>query len=125
MQRVGLETAKSKFQLIEDGYDQLMYRLTRRNKPKFCFIDSLQVMRMSSKQYDELLNQNKKVQFIIVGHAKGKKPEGRVGEYIEYISFVKIFIKGFKAFIVASRYGGTEPFIIYPKRAAEYWEDIK
>lgn len=124
MQRVCLETSGSQFQLIEDYYDDLMYRLSRRNRPQFCFIDSLQVMKMSTKQYHDLLQKNKKVQFIIVGHAKGKMPEGRVGEHIEYISFVKVYVEGFKAFI-KSRYGGIEPFVIYPERAAEYWEDIK
>lgn len=126
LQRVGMEAVGSKFLLLDDSYEELMYRLTRRNRPRFLFIDSLQVHDINKARYHALLAACEKygIQLIIIGHAEGKKPEGRLGKHIEYLSFVKIWVEGFKALIVASRYGGTEPFVIYKKRAAEYWHEV-
>lgn len=123
LQRVGMETCGSKFQLIEDTPEELKYRLSRRNRARFVIIDSLPLFLKNIKQYLQLQEENKGVQFIYVGHAEGKKPEGRLGKKVEYLSFVKIWVQGFKAF-PKSRYGGIEPFVIYPKRAAEAWQDI-
>ena len=125
LQRVGMEAVGSDFFLLEDSLEDLMARLRRRNRPRFLFIDSLQVMGMAKKGYHDLkdLCDHHGVQLIIIGHAEGKKPEGRLGKYIEYISFVKIWVEGFKAF-PKSRYGGAQPYIIYEKRASEYWTDV-
>lgn len=125
MQRAGLGAVGNKFLLIEDSYEQLIARIKRRNRPKFLIIDSLQVAQLSKAQYHELVNEceEKDIQLIIIGHAEGKKPEGRIGKYIEYLSFVKIWVEGYKA-IPKSRYGGNEPFVIYAKRASEYWGDV-
>lgn len=125
LKRVGMETVGNKFLLIEDRtYESLKVRLKRRNRADFVFIDSLQRFKMTSAELEALELEFPNTQFIIIGHAEGKKPEGRRGKTIEYFAFVKIWIEGFKAF-VKSRYGGTEPFVIYPKRAAEYWTDIE
>ena len=125
MERVGMSAVGNKFLLIEDSYEQLMERISRRNRPMFLIIDSLQVLQLTKDQYHDLVNycEEKGIQLIIIGHAEGKKPEGRIGKYIEYLSFVKIWVEGYKA-IPKSRYGGNEPFTIYAKRASEYWGDV-
>ena len=124
LRRVGMETVGNKFLLIEDQYQELRKRLKRRNRANFVIIDSLQLFEMTLKEYTDLKKEFPEVVFIYVGHAEGKKPEGRRGKRIEYLSFVKIWIEGYKA-VAISRYGGTEPFVIFPKRAAEYWNEIK
>ena|SRR5690606_15545059 len=125
LQRVGMEAVKKNFNLIEDPFEDLTVRLKRRNRPDFCFIDSSQLFLRSFDDYLRLEHDFAgKTQFIYISHAEGKKPEGRIAKRVEYLSFVKVWIEGYKAF-PKSRYGGTEPFIIYPKRAAEYWSDIK
>lgn len=125
LKRVGMEAVRKQFKLLDDNYEEIMLRITRRNRPRFLFVDSLQAMMLTKKEYMELEKRctDKGIQLIIIGHAEGKKPEGRLGKHIEYMAFVKIWVQGFKAF-PKSRYGGTEPFIIYAKRAAEYWADI-
>lgn len=125
MKRAGLAAVGNKFLLIEDSYDQLRARIERRNRPRFLIIDSLQVMQLTKAQYHELAEdcESKGIQLIILGHAEGKRPEGRVGKYIEYLSYIKIWVWGYKA-IPKSRYGGNEPFVIYPKRAAEFYGDV-
>ena len=124
LKRVGMEAVGNRFLLIEDKFDALCKRLSRRNRPKFCFIDSSQKMRINTAQFEHLEDNFTDVQFIWVGRAEGKKPEGRIAKAIEYESYIKIWIEGFKAF-AKSRYGGGQPLVIYPKRAAEYWGDIK
>lgn len=125
LERVGMAAIGNMFLLIEDSYEQLMARLKRRNRPMFLIVDSLQVMQLNKAQYHELENccEEKGIQLIIIGHAEGKRPEGRIGKYIEYLSFIKIWVWGYKA-IPKSRYGGNEPFVIYAKRAAEFYGDI-
>lgn len=124
LKRVGMEAVGDKFLLIEDSYEQLRNRLKKRNRATFVFIDSLQLFGINFKEYEALKKEFPAVIFIYIGHAEGKKPEGRIGKRIEYLSFVKIWVEGYKAF-AKSRYEGTEPFVIFPKRAAEYWSDIK
>ncbi len=124
LKRVGMESVGNRFHLIEDRFDSLCGRLKRRNRPKFCFVDSFQKMHMTTAQFEYLEDNFTDVQFIWVSRAEGKKPEGRIAKNIEYECYVKIWIEGFKAF-AKSRYGGGKPFVIYPKRAAEYWADIK
>ena len=126
MKRAGLGAVGNKFLLIEDTHEVLIARIQRRNRPRFLIIDSLQVARINKAMYEELLRicDKKGIQLIIVGHAKGRKPEGRIGEHIEYLSYINIWVEGFKAIVKKSRYGGKTAFVIYPERAAEYWQEI-
>jgi hypothetical protein len=121
--RVGMETRRNKFKLITDTVDELTIRLKKRNSADYIFIDSLQYSGITYQEYKALKEEFSNKLFIFISHAEGKKPEGRIAKKIEYDAFVKIWVEGFKAF-PKSRYGGTEPFTIYEKRAAEYWAEI-
>ncbi|MDO6808118.1 hypothetical protein Q4603_05845 [Zobellia galactanivorans] len=122
MRRAGL---RENFNLCEDEFDDLLLRLEGRNTPDYLFFDSVQAVGMSKDMYQALLDicDKKNCQLILISHAEGKKPEGRPAKFMHYMSFVKIWVEGFKAFPL-SRYGGTEPFVIFPERAAEYWGDV-
>lgn len=113
------------FNLSEDSFEDLLLRLQGRSVPTYLFYDSIQAVGMSKDMYHSLLDacEAKDCQLILVSHAEGTKPAGRPAKHMHYMSFVKIWVKGFKAFPL-SRYGGTEPYTIYEKRAAEYWSDI-
>ena len=37
---------------------------------------------------------------------------------------MKIRVEGYKAFAEGRLNGGGQPFVIYPKKAAEYWGDV-
>ncbi|NJB36358.1 ATP-dependent serine protease [Croceivirga sp. JEA036] len=121
--RTGMEACGSNFQLLTDEFEELYARLSRRNAADFVFIDSYQYYGISYKQYQEFTRKFKNTSFIWLSHAEGKKPEGRVAKKIEYDVSVKIWVEGFMAF-PKSRYGGKEPYNIYPARAAEYWEKL-
>lgn len=125
MQRAGLGKCGNRFLLIEDTVPELRIRIARRNRPRFLIVESLQVSQMIKSEYHALTKEceEKGIQLIIIGHAEGKQPEGRLGKYIRYLSFIKIWIEGYKA-IPVSRYGGKEPYTIYPERANEYWGNL-
>lgn len=124
LKRVGMETVGNKFLLMMDDYNELRKRLKRRNSADFIFIDSIQYFGINYSEYKALKEEFPNKQFIYISHAEGKKPEGRIAKRVEFDAFVKIWVEGFKAF-PKSRYGGTDPFIIYAKRAAEYHSDIQ
>jgi len=123
LRRAGMENAPSPFLLLEDNLEELRLRLSRRNRARFVFIDSLQLFGISFQEYEQLLADHPETLFIFIGHAEGKKPEGRVGKRIEYLSYVKVWVEGYRA-TAKTRYGGTEPFVIFQKRAEEYWEKL-
>lgn len=124
LKRVGMEQVAERFLLLEETLEGLRLRLRRRNRARFVIIDSLQRLRITFRDYEELIEDFPGVLFIFIGHAEGKKPEGRVGKRIEFESFVKVWVEGYRA-TAKSRYGGTEPYVIFSQRAEEYWSKVK
>lgn len=123
LKRVGMEGVGSSFLLVEETHEALRQRLRLRKRPRFIIIDSLQLFGINFWQYEQLKKDYPDILWIYVGHAEGKKPEGRVGKRIEFLSFVKIWVEGYRAF-AKSRYEGTEPYDIFPERSHEYWSKI-
>jgi hypothetical protein len=123
MRRAGIG---KNFNLSEDVFEDVLLRLEGRVTPMFLFYDSIQAVGMSKDMYRQLLDacEKKNCQLILVSHAEGKQPSGRPAKFMKYMSFIKIWVEGFKAIVEGSRYGGIEPYTIYEKRAAEYWGDI-
>ena len=62
--------------------------------------------------------------FVYVSHedVKSRRPLGSLARKIEYHSFVKVRVEGYRA-MAKSRYGGGEPFDIWPEEAAKYHGD--
>lgn len=102
-------------------YDELVERLSKRRSPDIIIIDSFQYMGLNFSQYSKLTSKFKNKLFIFISHADGKMPEGRVAKRVRFDAGLKIWIEGFKAF-PAGRYGGGEPFVIWPEGAEKYWE---
>lgn len=102
----------------------LMAMLEKRRSPDIIVIDSLQYMGLTYAQYTKMIEQYRHKLFILISHADGKKPAGRVASQIHFDAFVKIWVEGFKAFPV-SRYGGGTPHIIWEEGAEKYWKGVK
>ena len=108
-------------------YEELLERLKKKKSAKIVVIDSWQYCRFTLAQYQELKrlfvmgkgNSRRKI-FLIISHASGKEPLGRVAQSIRYDANIKIFVKGFIAFI-ESRYGSVKNFIIWEQRAKSFW----
>lgn len=102
-------------------YDDLVARLSNRRSPDIIIIDSFQYLGINFAEYQYLTKRFKNKLFIFISHADGKMPEGRVAKRVRFDAFIKIWIEGFKAF-PAGRYGGGEPFVIWPEGAEKYWK---
>ncbi len=125
MVEVGMESVKKNIVLLDqEPISDLIIRLKKRKSPNIIVIDSVQYTGMSYDDYKQLRKLFPNKLFILISHAEGKEPAGRVAKSIRYDSFVKIWIEGFKAFAL-SRYGGGQPFTIWEKGAKEYWATVK
>ncbi|AWG24804.1 ATP-binding protein [Flavobacterium kingsejongi] len=115
---------KEKFVILaREPIPELKERLRKKRRPGIVFIDSLQYTGLTKKEYLSLKEEFTDVLFIFISHANGTEPKGSVAEFIRYDADIKIRVEGFKAFPI-SRYGGGEPFVIWPEAAAEYWNDL-
>ena len=123
--RSNMKECKARFKLLDrENIADLRSRLEAQKSPKFVFIDSLQYSGLNKKQFFDLVNDFPKKLFILISHADGRLPEGRVARSVRYHCDIKIRVEGFKAFAL-SRSGGGKEYIIYQKGAAEYWGDVK
>lgn len=102
------------------NYDMLMETLKKRNSPQFIIIDSVQYLNINYVQYQQLKERFPKKSFIFISHAVGKSPDGKTAFKIRYDSDIKVKVEGFVAF-PTSRFGGSQPYIIYEKGAKEYY----
>jgi hypothetical protein len=120
--RHNMKEVQRRFNLLDkEPISELKDRLRRRKSPDIIFIDSLQYTGLTYKEYCRLMDEFTHKLFVWISHAEGRAPHGNVAKSIKYDSNVKIYIEGYKAF-PESRYGGGEPFTIWPKGAAEYWD---
>ena len=102
--------------LDKEPVSELIERLSMRRSPDVVFIDSIQYTGMNYTDYKKLRDKFRHKLFILISHAEGKLPEGRVAKNIRFDAFVKIWVEGYRAFPV-SRYGGGEPYTIWEEGA--------
>ncbi|PKQ69361.1 hypothetical protein BZG01_00035 [Labilibaculum manganireducens] len=120
---VGMEEVKRRIVLLDaEPIDQLIERLQKRKSPDVVAIDSVQYTGMNYKDYKRLRAMFPNKMFILISHADGKNPAGRVAGSIKYDAFVKVRIEGYKAFPL-SRYGGGKPYTIWAEGAEDYYMD--
>lgn len=100
----------------KDSFADLHKRMGSRNSPKFCIIDSLDYMELSTDQYKQLIADYPHKSFIIICWSAGRKPKLQSAKDIEYMADIKVRVHEFKAF-PRSRFGGNQPYVIWP----EYW----
>lgn len=117
----GMTGVSKKFTLLDqEPIEELKVRLSKRRSPDIIVIDSIQYTGMNYKDYKTLRSEFPHKLFILISHADGKEPAGRVAKSIRYDAFIKIRIEGYKALPV-SRYGGGEPYIIWEEGSKKYW----
>ena len=108
--------------LDREPIEELAVRLKRHKSPDIIITDSFQYTGLTKDTYKALINEFPNKLFVFISHAEGKQPAGRTAKTVRYDANVKIWVEGFKA-IPQSRYGGGEPFIIWPKGAEIYWNN--
>lgn len=101
-------------------YEQLLIKLKKKKSPKYIVIDSLQYWNINKAQYQYLKENFPNKGFIIISHAAGKKPMGKLAIDIEYDMDIKVRVEGCVAFVRA-RGNGLRHFIIWEEGAVKYW----
>ena len=122
-----ISTCGNSFMLLDrEPFDELIARMNKPKSPDFLFIDSVQYTRINKAQYYQLkeLMLKKGKGIIWVSQAKGKLPKGALADDIWYDVDLKLWAEGFKLFPDGRLNGGGEPFVVFAKRAAQYWKEI-
>lgn len=120
--RTGMSDVAGKFILLDkEPIAELRTRLEKRRSPDVIIIDSVQYTGLTTKEYKELVDDFPNKLFIFISHADGLKPKGALAQAIYYDAFVCLLIKGFKALVKKSRYGGNGEITISERLAQEYW----
>lgn len=104
--------------LDQEPVEELVKRLSKQKSPDVVIIDSVQYTGLTYAEYKRLRDKFRSKLFIMISHAEGTQPSGRVAKSIRFDAFVKIWVEGFKAYPV-SRYGGGEPYTIWEEGAIE------
>jgi hypothetical protein len=112
-----MQEVSRRFTLLDkEPVTDLIDRLNRKKSPDVVIIDSIQYTGLTYADYKSLRDRFRTKLFILVSHAEGSQPSGRVARSIRFDANVKIWIEGFQAF-AASRYGGGEPYMIWNEGA--------
>jgi len=115
-----MQEVSRRFLLLDkEPLADLIIRLEKPRSPHIVIIDSIQYTGMNYSDYKKLRDRFRSKLFILISHAEGSQPSGRVARSIRFDAFVKIWIEGYKAFPM-SRYGGGEPYTIWEEGALSY-----
>ena len=122
-----MDTCGNSFILLDrEPFEDLIVRMSKPKSPDFLFIDSVQYTRINKTQYYQLkeLMLKKGKGIVWVSQAKGKEPKGALADDIRYDVDLKLWVEGFKLFPDGRLNGGGEPYVVFAKRAAKYWNEI-
>lgn len=103
--------------LKRESIADLKVRLKRQRSPKVIIIDSLQYTGLRQAGILELQEMFPDKLFIFISHADGKKPKGKVADWLAYHGDVTIWVYQFKAHTIKSRYEGRGTFVIWDEEA--------
>ncbi|MBS4057788.1 MAG: hypothetical protein KGZ82_10770 [Bacteroidales bacterium] len=110
--------------LDKEPVHELIARLKRQKSPDIIIIDSVQYTGLKYQDYISLRDTFRRKLFILVSHADGKLPEGRVAKSIRYDAMVKVWVEGYVAYPV-SRYGGGQPYVIWEEGSQQFYQNTE
>ena len=103
--------------------DRIKEKLRKQRSPEIIIIDSLQYTNLNKAAFKELKDEFPKKLWIFISQADGKIPRGSLAKFIKNDAMIKIRVEGFKAF-PEGRFGGGEPYVIHPEKAALYHAEL-
>jgi hypothetical protein len=99
--------------LRREPIDQLKIRLRKQRSPQIVFTDSIQYTGLRKADIIQLQNEFPNKLFVFISHADGKKPSGKVAQWLYYHSDITIRVDRFVAHPVKNRFEGTESYVIW------------
>ncbi len=118
--RAGLQDVPAEKFALGDrhSYEEMVEELSKnRNRIQFVVIDSIQYLNLTAAQYKNLVALFPRKSFILISWERpGGAPKGEHAQGIRYMVDVKCYVKEGVA-TADSRFGATEPFVIYDKKA--------
>lgn len=121
VERVGLREVGNRVQFVCEDIPTLTKRLKKRRSPKIVFIDSLQYTQMEYKDYIAFKEALPKHLLIFISHARGKQPEGRIGQSVKFDAMLKIWVEGYRAHSMGRFKGERGDVDIWREGAEIYW----
>ncbi|KAA6318438.1 hypothetical protein EZS27_031545 [termite gut metagenome] len=119
-ERVGMIEASGRITLEREGLEAMIERLRKRKSANIVFIDSLQFLGITFKDYKRLKTMFPRKLFIFVSHTANGQPDGKAAVALWRDASVSFKVEGFRATPV-SRYGGGQYIDIDAEKAAAYW----
>lgn len=104
----------------KESIDDMEERLLRRKAPQYIVIDSIQYAGIDQRRFKKLIDAHPDKLFIVISHAEGRSPAGRIGKGIRYHADLKIHVEGYLATSMG-RYNPGGRYIIWQDRAESYW----
>lgn len=98
----------------KENYREMTERLSKKNSPKVCIIDSRDFINLTAEQFRILIKKFPTKSFVVVCWEAAGKPKGEYAKAIEFMCDIKIRVHSFIA-VPRSRYGGNKPFVIWDK----------
>ena len=112
---------RSKLKLaVEFDFNDILNLIKQRSKLSCIIIDSLDYIKLTESQYNELNEQAKKTMVVIVSWEKNGEPKTAFGEKLKYMVDMPLKINRFIVDVSLGRYEGAVPFVISEKKAKEY-----
>lgn len=99
----------------KDTFEEMVERLSSRNSPSVCIIDSRDYMNLTGQQYKMLDQKFPRKAFIVVCWESAGKPKGEHAKAIEFMADIKIHVSNFIAH-PRSRYGGHSKYVIWDRK---------
>ena len=124
VKEIGADKAGARLRLVEGATMPELYDwISCPRSPRIVFIDSVQMSGLTLPDFLKFDSMTRKL-FVYVSHEdpKDRRPLGALARKIEYYSFVKMRVEGYRT-MAKSRYGGGKPFDIWPEEAAKYHGD--
>jgi hypothetical protein len=118
-ERVGMIEASGRITLEREGLEAMIERLKKRKSANIVFIDSLQFLGITFRDYKRLKTMFPRKLFIFISHVANGQPDGKAAVALWRDASVSIRVEGFRAFPIG-RYGGGEHIDIDAERAAAY-----
>jgi len=121
LETLGMIEVGRRVEVVCEGYNELIDRLTTKKSPNIIVIDSIQWMQISYQEFKSLRDRFPKKLFVFISQADGKLPSSKPATDIMYASTLKIWVEGYRAFSKGRYIGPIGHIDIWPEKAASIW----